>query len=189
MSTQLRWIAAAVAALAVGQASAQAYGYPDHVRGDGNGRGYTRVVRCESINSRNSFCRVDTRGRVYLSRQLSQRACVQGRNWNYDARGIWVSGGCRAEFAIVARRDDRHGGGYGDHDGHGWNGHDGDHGYADNDARDRDRDNDRGNDEATYRDANDRRDMNDDPRNDDRRDDQNGDASDGDSGYYEQPQR
>ena len=113
MSTQLRWIAAAVAALAVGQVSAQGYyANPNDMRGNGYGNGYAHVVRCESFSGRSNFCRVNAQGRVFVSRQLSQRQCVRGRNWNADYRGIWVGGGCRADFAIVPRPRYRQGGGY-----------------------------------------------------------------------------
>jgi hypothetical protein len=37
---------------------------------------------------------------VTLSRQLSDSGCVQGKTWGYDANGIWVSNGCRAEFTL-----------------------------------------------------------------------------------------
>jgi hypothetical protein len=113
MNTQLRWIAAAVAALAVGQVSAQGYyPNPNYVRGDGYGNGYTHVVRCESYNGRSKFCRVNAQGRVFIARQLSQQRCMRGRNWNADYRGIWVGGGCRADFAIAPGRGYRQGGGY-----------------------------------------------------------------------------
>lgn len=149
MSTQLRWIAAAVAALAVGQVSAQGYyANPNYVRGSGYGNGYTHVVRCESFSGRSNFCRVNAQGRVFITRQLSQRQCVRGRNWNADYRGIWVGGGCRADFAIVPRPGYRQrggyaaqgggyavqGGGYGMNvnGGRGWNG---DPGYMNNQTR------------------------------------------------------
>lgn len=61
--------------------------------------GYGRqTIRCESINSNTNRCRADTRGGVRLVRQISSTACRQGRNWGYDDRSIWVSGGCRADF-------------------------------------------------------------------------------------------
>ena len=131
---RLRWIAAAVTmavtALAVSQAaSAQSYGNSDYgysnngyssngysSNGYSNGRyGRTRAVRCESIGSRRTYCRADTRGGVRIARQISQRSCIQGRNWSYDSRGIWVSGGCRADFAISSRHGDRRDG-YGSND-------------------------------------------------------------------------
>jgi hypothetical protein len=113
MSTQLRWIAAAVAALAVGQVSAQGYyANPNYVRGNGYGNGYTNIVRCESYGGRSNFCRLNVQGRVIIARQLSQQRCIRGRNWNADYRGIWVGGGCRGDFAIVPGRGYRQGGGY-----------------------------------------------------------------------------
>src|SRR5882672_10595429 len=59
-------------------------------------------VTCESRNNRRNYCAADTRGGVTLGRQLSQAQCVQGRTWGFDARGIWVEGGCRAEFRVNA---------------------------------------------------------------------------------------
>jgi hypothetical protein len=108
MSTQSRWIAiaatTAVAALGMGQASAQSYAQSGHY----NRYGFAQMVRCESVNSRRRFCRVDTRSGVQIVRRLSRNACRQGRNWGYNARGIWVSNGCRAEFRILGRRGDRY---------------------------------------------------------------------------------
>jgi len=112
MNTQLRLIAAAVAALAMGQVSAQTYGNPDYARSSSYGYRHSQVVRCESVRSRRTYCRVNTSGNVQLSRQLSQSACIQGRTWAADSRGIWVSNGCRAEFSIGSRRNYRGDGGY-----------------------------------------------------------------------------
>lgn len=95
MGIHLRWIIALLAALAIGQASAQV--------GNSN---YSRyqfhpMVRCESVGSARTFCRADTARGVRIARQLSRRACIEGRTWGYNARGIWVSSGCRADFAII----------------------------------------------------------------------------------------
>ena len=173
MRSQTRWItaavAAAVAALAMGQASAQSYGYSGYdysnnngysgngyssngyYNNNGYGYGHTRVVRCESVGSRRTFCRVDTQGRVQITRQLSNRTCIQGRNWSYNSQGILVSGGCRAEFAVGSRRH------YQNYDSNG---------YYSSDSR-------YGND---YRDGN----------NDYRNYDQNDDNNDSSSYYYQQ---
>ncbi len=59
-------------------------------------------VMCESRNNRRNYCAADTRGGVTLDRQVSSAQCVQGRTWGFDARGIWVEGGCRGEFRINA---------------------------------------------------------------------------------------
>jgi hypothetical protein len=73
----------------------------------GQGGGYGEVVRCESRDYRQVYCNIETRRGVQLVNQLSSTACVEGRTWGADRRGVWVSGGCRAEFAVGG------GGGYG----------------------------------------------------------------------------
>lgn len=81
------------------------------------------VVRCESRDNRTERCAVGGGGDIRLVRQLSSNACVRGRNWGTDSRGIWVSGGCRAEFSIGGYGgydDDRYGGGYDDRYGGGY---------------------------------------------------------------------
>ena len=72
------------------------HGRPDVVDSPG-------MVRCESDNGRWNQCAVDTRGGVELVRQLSRSACVRGQSWGVDRGGIWVSGGCRAEFQVASR--------------------------------------------------------------------------------------
>lgn len=68
--------------------------------GDG-GYGYGQTVRCESQDRRQRRCNVPVgRGGVELVRQLSDTRCVRGRNWGWDRSGIWVDGGCRAEFRV-----------------------------------------------------------------------------------------
>ncbi len=57
-------------------------------------------VTCSSEDRKYQLCRVQTRGDVRLVRQLSQDACVAGRTWGFQSDGIWVVGGCRAEFEI-----------------------------------------------------------------------------------------
>lgn len=74
--------------------------------GNSYGNGYAndnsgaRVIRCESNGSRVTYCRADTSGGVQMARQISSTACQQGRNWGYDRSGIWVNGGCRADFSV-----------------------------------------------------------------------------------------
>ncbi len=84
---------------------------PAHAQSYGNGYNGS-VVRCESRDNRTERCAVGG-GDIRLVRQLSSNACVRGRNWGTDSRGIWVSGGCRAEFSVGGYGDDRYGGGYG----------------------------------------------------------------------------
>ncbi len=56
------------------------------------------TLRCESDHGHKRRCDVDTRGGVVLSRRMSTTPCIQGLNWDFDERGIWVTAGCRAEF-------------------------------------------------------------------------------------------
>lgn len=59
------------------------------------------LIRCESIDQRQAFCPFDVgRANVTLERQLSRGACSLGRTWNFNPRGIYVSGGCRGEFRV-----------------------------------------------------------------------------------------
>jgi len=57
-------------------------------------------IRCESEGGKRHYCRIGVHGAVSLQRQLSNAVCIQGRTWGDDGDGIWVSGGCRAEFWI-----------------------------------------------------------------------------------------
>jgi hypothetical protein len=70
--------------------------------GDNNGQS-TAPFRCESRGNRTEQCAVEMRGRARLVRQLSDSPCIEGRSWGQDNRGVWVSGGCRAEFQVESR--------------------------------------------------------------------------------------
>lgn len=65
-----------------------------------------QVVTCESNNGERNACSIDARGRIKLVKQLSNSSC-EG-NWGYDRTRIWVRNGCRAEFLIGDRRNDRY---------------------------------------------------------------------------------
>jgi hypothetical protein len=62
------------------------------------------TIRCESDDGRWRACPADTRGGVWLSRQLSRAGCWEGDTWGYDRNRIWVTNGCRAEFRVGERR-------------------------------------------------------------------------------------
>lgn len=66
-----------------------------------------QTITCESRGFDATRCNVDTRGGVRLVRQLSSAECERGRTWNADGRGIWVSRGCRAQFAVGGRGNGR----------------------------------------------------------------------------------
>lgn len=81
--------------------------YPGHRGNDGDPG---RVVRCESTSGRSNLCVMETRRGIELVRQLSRSACIREQSWGWSDRGVWVSGGCRAEFRARGGR------------GMGWNG-------------------------------------------------------------------
>jgi len=66
-------------------------------------------LHCSSREFRDNYCPADTRAGVQLVRQTSRAPCEEGRSWGSDRRGIWVSGGCEAEFIVGGGRgyDDR----------------------------------------------------------------------------------
>jgi len=69
-------------------------------RGPAAGAGNGQTIRCESQDKRQRTCQTGFRGRAVLVRQLSDARCVEGSTWGQSRDGsIWVSGGCRAEFA------------------------------------------------------------------------------------------
>jgi hypothetical protein len=86
----------ALAASTTAVQSAQARPYQDYDE--------DYLVTCESYKQRTQYCALPIQGRVYIVNQLSRGACIEGETWGVDRRGIWVSGGCRAEFAVEPRR-------------------------------------------------------------------------------------
>lgn len=62
---------------------------------------YVGQIVCSSIEYRPAVCPADTQGHVVILRELSSgNLCQEGRTWGFDHRGIWVTNGCRAEFAF-----------------------------------------------------------------------------------------
>ena len=60
-----------------------------------------QLISCESREYRQEFCPTpDTIVGATMVRQKSRTPCVQGQNWGWRANGIWVSGGCDADFEL-----------------------------------------------------------------------------------------
>lgn len=59
-----------------------------------------QYIQCDSVGHNVSRCPADTRGGVSLVSQQSRSGCYFNDTWGYDAQSIWVSNGCRAEFAV-----------------------------------------------------------------------------------------
>lgn len=61
--------------------------------------------RCASQDFEYHFCQVDVGrgGRIYVQRQVSKSGCIEGQSWGYNRAGVWVNGGCEAQFVIERR--------------------------------------------------------------------------------------
>jgi hypothetical protein len=77
----------------------QGYGPIRDPRADPGPGGESRL-RCSSDDGGRHYCSVDPDARIRLDRQVSGSACIEGRTWGRDRRGIWVDRGCRADFVI-----------------------------------------------------------------------------------------
>jgi hypothetical protein len=62
-----------------------------------------RTLTCESDGARRSYCRADNRFGMSLTHEISRGKCVINQTWGTDRNGVWVSDGCRAEFAVKTR--------------------------------------------------------------------------------------
>ena len=58
-----------------------------------------QTMRCESEDGRSRTCRTPWQGHSRLVRQLSRGDCVEGRTWQSQWGQVYVSNGCRGEFA------------------------------------------------------------------------------------------
>lgn len=72
-------------------------GYYDDRYGYGDPR---RTIRCESNDNRVSYCGLPYRGHVEVYRQHSSSPCIYARSWGVERGRLWVSNGCRADFAV-----------------------------------------------------------------------------------------
>ena len=66
----------------------------------GRGGPPSQTINCSSNDGRRNWCDIGRARDAQLVRQISGSPCIQGRTWGVDGRGLWVDGGCRADFAI-----------------------------------------------------------------------------------------
>lgn len=59
-----------------------------------------RLLTCESKDRTKRRCGTTIDHDAVLHRQLSGMVCEEGRSWGWNADGIWVDKGCRAEFSV-----------------------------------------------------------------------------------------
>jgi hypothetical protein len=73
--------------------------FGDDDEAGGGYRGATHTVRCESDDGRPHRCDAAARG-ARLQKQISNSRCIQGETWGWDPGGVWVTAGCRGDFAV-----------------------------------------------------------------------------------------
>jgi hypothetical protein len=59
------------------------------------------MLVCESADGSRKECRVGSLRGAGLVRQIGDADCILNRTWGYDREGVWVTKGCRAEFAVL----------------------------------------------------------------------------------------
>jgi len=62
-----------------------------------------QTIACESHRSKRNYCRIDAPYGVRLMHETGRGNCVLNDTWGSDRKGVWVSNGCSAEFAIKTR--------------------------------------------------------------------------------------
>jgi hypothetical protein len=58
------------------------------------------TVSCASKPGERQVCPADTSGGVAIVRSHGAAACLLGKTWGYDDKGVWVSDGCVADFVV-----------------------------------------------------------------------------------------
>jgi hypothetical protein len=60
---------------------------------------FAERIRCSSRDFKYAFCATGREPlHVRVVRRYSKRACIAGRSWGTNRRGIWVNHGCDADF-------------------------------------------------------------------------------------------
>jgi hypothetical protein len=100
------------------------------------------VFTCSSDDGRLHSCRVNTDAPIQFVRQRSDAQCVQGQTYGIDRGGVWVTNGCRADFAVVNNNQTYNQGAYNND------------GYYNQGTYNNGRENDHDRDDQGYRDEN-----------------------------------
>jgi hypothetical protein len=61
----------------------------------------TTAVTCASKIGDRRECPADTSKGIVLARSYGEAACLLGKTWGYDDRGVWVADGCVADFLVA----------------------------------------------------------------------------------------
>jgi hypothetical protein len=60
----------------------------------------SNVFTCSSSDGQLHSCRVNTNAPIQFVRQPSEAQCIPGQTYGIDRGGVWVTDGCRADFAV-----------------------------------------------------------------------------------------
>jgi hypothetical protein len=58
------------------------------------------IITCSSNDGQLHSCRVDSNQQIQFVRQRSDAQCIEGQTYGINRGGVWVTNGCRADFAI-----------------------------------------------------------------------------------------
>ena len=58
------------------------------------------VVTCSSDDGQLHSCRINSDQPIHFVRQRSDAQCVEGQTYGINRGGVWVTNGCRADFAV-----------------------------------------------------------------------------------------
>jgi hypothetical protein len=61
----------------------------------------SNVFTCSSNDGQRHSCRVNTNAPIQFVRQRSEAQCITGQTYGIDRGEVWVTNGCRADFAVV----------------------------------------------------------------------------------------
>jgi len=58
------------------------------------------TITCSSTPGTRQDCPADTSRGVVLARSSGESACLLGKTWGFDDKGVWVADGCVADFLV-----------------------------------------------------------------------------------------
>jgi hypothetical protein len=60
----------------------------------------SNTFSCSSDDGKRHTCTANGNSAIQFVRQRSQSPCIQGRTYGIDRGSVWVTNGCRADFAV-----------------------------------------------------------------------------------------
>ena len=99
MRHRLAVLCSVYAIFLVGSAVAHAQGTPSQPSSPPQPRAAVTISCASKIGERQE-CAADTSRGVVLVKSYGDSACLLGKTWGYDDKGVWVSDGCTADFLV-----------------------------------------------------------------------------------------